>query len=103
MAAFVVLPELLAMGPIFRVGEGLIVHVRDVDNRPGAVDVKLEASPGGRWNFIHEWNQTNPPLLEEWARELVLSLNRMAAEGMPQVELWHPGSERTAQPFTQRT
>jgi hypothetical protein len=90
MAVFVVLPELLAMGPTFRIGGDLSVHIRDVGGRSGAVDVQLEAALGGRWGFVHEWSQANPPLLEEWVQELVLSLNRMAAEGMTQAEVWMP-------------
>ena len=90
MAAYVVLPELMAMGPTFRIGESLRVHIRDVEGRSDAVEVQLEAAPGGIWDFIHQWGQTNPPLLEEWAQELVLSLNRMAAEGMMEAEVWMP-------------
>ena len=90
MAAYVVLPELMAMGPTFRIGGDLRVHTRDAEGRSDAVEVQLEAAPGGKWDFIHQWGQTNPPLLEEWAQELVLSLNRMAAEGMMEAEVWMP-------------
>lgn len=90
MAAFVVLPELMAMGPTFLIGGGLSVHIRDSEGRPDAVEVQMEASAGGCWGFIHRWSQTDPLLLEEWTQELVLSLNRMAAEGMTEAEVWMP-------------
>ena len=90
MAAFVVLPELMAMGPTFLIRGGLSVHNRDAEGCPDVVEVQIEASPGGRWDFVHRWGRTDPSLLEEWTQELVLSLNRMAAEGMTQAEVWMP-------------
>jgi hypothetical protein len=90
MVALVVLPELLAMGTSFRIGTGLVAHLHEPPGDPSAIRVSLDVEPGGEYDFLYQWAEKDPAALEDWGRELVLSLNRMAAEGMAQVEIPMP-------------
>lgn len=103
MVALVVLPELLAMGTSFRIGKGLVAHLHEPPGEPNTITVSLDVERGGEYDFLHQWAARDPAAVEAWGRELVLSLNRMAAEGMDQVEVWRPQRGRQVQPFTQRT
>ena len=90
MAGLVVLPELLALGPTFRIGGSLVVHLRCPEGNPDAVAVELDVPENGDWDFLRCWSQEDPQALEAWGRKLVLSLNRMAAEQRDRVEVWMP-------------
>lgn len=73
-----------------------MVHLRCPEGSPDAVAVDMEVPEHGEWDFLRHWSQEDPQALEIWGQQLVLSLNRMAAEQMDRVELWMPNGEPSA-------
>jgi len=93
MAGLVVLPELLALGQFFRISGDLMAHLVPREGDSSGLAIQLGVRPGGDFDFLLDWQKNDPQAYEAWGLQLVLSLNRMAAEQMPQVEVWMPGGE----------
>mgnify|MGYP001809533632 CR=1 FL=1 len=93
MAGLTVLPELLALGSFFRLGSHLMAYLVPQEGNPDAMTIQLSVRPGGDYDFLLDWQQNDPQAFEAWGFQLVLSLNRMAAEQMDRVEVWMPGGE----------
>lgn len=93
MTGLTVLPELLALGTFFRIGDDLMAYLVTREDNPNAMAVQLGIRRGGDYDFLLDWQVNDPQAFEAWGFQLVLSLNRMAAEQMERVEVWMPGGE----------
>lgn len=82
-----ILPEVVDMGPMIPLDQGLGLCVERCASTPGGVAISLAWDPETRYGFL---GSLTPEKRERWMLQLVQNLNRMVAEELDSFELALP-------------